>query len=311
MKNFFNLDNINGILHTFIKETTIKNLRIIFMAICIALVGNASFAVDSFGRKQPEPYTKTIGSPPSNSYDLHNFIGEDPDIIPSTAKADVRRYLEQGTIYLQTQFDSFCNSLSDRPSLQRYFAQFRIDFFNLPEENRRHHRREISDCQRMDCCANKILEAYQLVLADILKNLKKPEEREAMTLCYRALANEAYKEGLGSNRKADNFMTQKYNQEKAAVSALWQNNSFLRSVPLDHDIEYNKARRLVSKLYTLHYNAAQNMRENSSLRDFSILEKDLRGALNLALNASAIAAMHDCVVPLLNHEECFMGEIAF
>ena len=262
--------------------------------------------------KDSEPYTKFIGTGGQKDYAFHNFMGEKPDIIPSTAKADVNRYFEQGAAYIQTQFADFYISLSGRADLQRYFAQFNLNFHSeLQAQYHRRHNREISDCEKMDFYANKISEVCGLVLKDIADNLTAPGERDAFILCYRLLANEAYKEALGENRKTENEMTQKYKAERFALFELCKKNSFLSSISFDTDIDYNKCRRLVDRLYTLLYKAAQNMREKSSLHDFSIKEKDLQDALNLALNASALSAMHDRVSDLLQHEECRMEGLNF
>lgn len=306
---------INSLARTLLEGMNIKNAKkiqaVILCAVLSASCGQSSGWTSSTGGgvKDSEPYTKFIGNGVSKDYAFHNFMGEKPDIIPSTAKVDVNRYFERGAAYIQTQFGDFYGSLSGRADVQRYFAQFNLNFNSELEEHfRRRHKREISDCEKMDFYVNKISEVCGLVLTDIMTNLTSPIEREAFVLCYRLLANEAYKEALGEKRKTDNAMTQKYQQERSAISELWQKNSFLRSVPLDNYTDYN-SRRLVDRLYTLLYKAAQRMRETSSLRDFSIKEKDLQNAVNLALNASALAAMHDSVAELLQHNECRMERL--
>ena len=254
----------------------------------------------------PSPYSKKIGTR-LNVYVFHNFIGENPDIIPSTAEDDVRRYVDQGVIYLQKQFDDFYNSLSGRTGVQRYFARFKMDFSNLPEKNKKYGPgHKFSDCEKIDFYASKISGVCEPVMAEILTNLPNPAKHDAMILCFRVLANEAYKEGLGNFRKSDNEMMKKYNAERADILALWSKNSFLESVPLERDLdttlESRRCARTIDRLYTLLYNATDNMQDsNKILRELSL--KDLQNFITLALNASSLAAMHDFVSPLLKHEE--------
>ena len=250
------------------------------------------------------PYSKKIGSI-YNTYIFHNFIGEEPDIIPSTAKADVNRYLEQGVSYLQSQFDDFYESVSDRAGVKRYFAQFNIDFSDVPKIRQGHYSRERSECEKMDYFINKISEVCEPVMTEILNNLPK-NEHDAMVLCYRVLANEAYREGLGNKRKSNNKMMDKYNQERADISVLWEVNNFLKSISLendlDHRLESRRCARTADKLYTLLHDAANKMQQsNPILEDINM--KDLQYFITLALNASSLAAMHDFTEELLKHDE--------
>ena len=268
------------------------------------------FGQDDTADSPSDPYSKKIGSV-YNIYLFHNFIGEEPDIIPSTAKEDVKRYLEQGVTYLQSQFDDFYESVSDRAGVQRYFAQFKIDFSDVPEIKEGRCTRERSDCEKMDYYINLISEVCEPVMTEILNNLPKSDEHDAMILCYRVLANEVYREALGSSRNSSNTMMEKYNKERTAISALWDGNSFLKSISLESDLdpslESRRCARTADKLYTLLHNAANSMKEsNKILGELSM--KDLQYFITLNLNASSLEAMHDFTAPLLKHEECFKND---
>ena len=251
--------------------------------------------------KEPEirptdPYDKKFGNGQLTYYIFHNFMGQEPDIIPSTAAADTEHYLDKGIIYIQTQYDNFDESLQDRPKLQRYFAQ--VTF--TPEIKTTRRKREYTVSEKMDYYINQISVSCELVMTDIVKNLTEPQEREAFILCYRVLANEAYKEGLGSLRnETDNQMMKKYKSEREAVSALWSENEFLKSVNLENDIENRKLLNTTGRLYTLIHNAVLNMQKSTITEDIKI--KDLQNLINLALNESSLKAMHDYTAELLKH----------
>lgn len=253
-----------------------------------------------------DPYNRTIGSI-YNTYIIHNFIGKEPDIISSTAKADVKRYLELAIDYLQNQFDDFYQSVSDRAGVKRYFAQFNLDFSDMPREGRHHHKHPLSECEQVDYYINKISEVCEPVKVDIIQNLSRAEESEAFILCFRVLINEAYKEGLGNNINSNSDMMKKYTQERAEISLLWNENNFLKSFSLDKDLdnslESQRCHRIADKLYTLLHNATINMQaSNTILAELSM--KDLQYFITLALNIGSLTAMHDCATLFLNHDVC-------
>ena len=203
MMKSFTLVAIYGLAHALLEGMNIKNAKKIQAVILCAILSASCVQSSGWtsstggGVKDSEPYTKFIGNGPYKDYAFHNFMGEKPDIIPSTAKADVNRYFERGAAYIQTQFGDFYGSLSGRADVQRYFAQFNLNFNSeLEEQFRRRHKREISDCEKMDFYVNKISEVCGLVLADIMNNLPSPDERGAFVLCCRLLANEAYKKSV-------------------------------------------------------------------------------------------------------------------
>ena len=268
------------------------------------------FGQDDVAESLSDPYSKKIGSV-YNTYVFHNFIGEDPDIILSTAKDDVSRYLELGVTYLQAQFDDFYDSVSERAGVKRYFAQFKIDFSDVPEIKEGHHSRERSDIEKIDYYFTKISEICEPVMTEILDNLTKSDEHDAMILCYRVLANEAYREAIGNNRNTDNTMMEKYNQERASIEVRWSENSFLKSISLERDLDSSLSSRhcarTADKLYTLLHNAANNMQGTNKVLD-ELSMKDLQYFITLTLNSSALAAMHDVTSSLLKHreEDCSM-----
>ena len=181
--------------------------------------------------------------------------------------------------------------------MQRYFSQLT---FKPIDQNVRHYFHTPN--AQMDYYINQISKSCELVMADIVKNLNQPADREALILCYRVLLNEAYKEGLGNKYNSNNPI---YNNEKDAIAALWANNSRLKSVVLDNDINKNQCRQTVNKLYTLLYSAESKMHDNSLWRDLKL--KDLQAVIALSLNTSSLAAMHDYTAEFLNHQICGMN----
>lgn len=285
-----------------IRNTILCSLLISWLSVFFGCEPTENYNPYKTPEVQPyEPYDKKIGNGQLTYYIFHNFMGQEPDIIPSTATADTESYLEKGILYLQTQYGSFSENLADRPNLQRYFAQVT---FSPEIKNNHHHKREYTVSEKMDYYINQISDSCELVMTDILENLDEPHEREAFILCYRVLANEAYWEGLGKVRESSNKMMEKYKLERASISDLWIKNQFLRSVDLENDIENRKLLNATGKLYTLIHNAVLNMQKNSITEDIKL--KDLQNFINLALTESSLKAMHDYTAKLLRHteEEC-------
>ena len=306
-----NIQNLRAIINRFSKGARKNAKRVLGAALTATLLTSCNPAVQfEYGETQleeqavqlSEPYSKTIGN---RDYVFHNYIGEQPNIIASTAKTDVANYLDKGVSYLQKQFDNFNRSLINRPNLQRYFAQFDFDFSNLPTK---HYHHEITAHEKMDDMVNKINDICTPILHDIASYLNTDEEREAFNLCYRVLANENYKEAIGVARDKDNAMMRKYSDEQAQISNLWSQNNVLKSVPLDRDIhaETFKYQRVTDEMDTLLLKSAMNMRDTTLLQDIKL--EDLQGVINLHLNISSLTAMHDLTTALLQHKNCQINQ---
>lgn len=73
-------------------------LNIIFLVECDGTYNTSTQKKEDI--KPSDPYSKEVGNGILTYYIFHNFIGEEPDIIPATANDDVENYLNNGvTIY--------------------------------------------------------------------------------------------------------------------------------------------------------------------------------------------------------------------
>lgn len=256
--------------------------------------------------KLHKPYSKKIGN--TKAYTFHNYIGEEPSIYTGTAEADADYYLNEGVSYLQSQFNEFYQTLSNRPGLQQYFAQYNSDFTNLPI---RHGHRETTANEKMDYLVNKISDTCIPILTEIANCSYNNADRKAFILCYRVLANENYKEAIGNARdNNNNDMMRKYNTEQAYISALWPQNDVLKSVPLNKDIYLDldkfKYNRITAVMHTLLSKSNPKICSNPLLQDITV--EDLENVISLSLNARSITAMHDYVSTMSTHENCQMND---
>lgn len=110
--------------------------------------------------------------------------------------------------------NDFETSLANRPAAKNYFS----NCTNALKSNRYYHINEtnpggLNFDNLIDC--NNEQTAY--IFADIIKNLPTVDERYAFRECYRILANEAYKEGLGTSRNGSNSYMTKYQKEKDSI----------------------------------------------------------------------------------------------
>lgn len=240
------------------------------------------------------PYDKTIGN---RTYTFHNFIGQEPDIIASTAENDIARYNDMSVLYLQEKFDIFNQSIAGSPNLQRYFARFNIDFSKLPEK-RHHHNHKITESEKTDYRINQMSAALAPVFADMVKYSKNAEHREALILIMRTMANEARKEGTAHN--ADLTV---YRQERTAISKQWLQNDFLKTVNLDKDLDQNKCNSIAGKLYTLHFEIVKNMQQKDKILG-DINYHYLQDLTNLFFLGVGLDAAHDYTVTYVNHTNC-------
>lgn len=110
--------------------------------------------------------------------------------------------------------NDFETSLANRPAAQNYFYEYTNaalgnEYNNI--ENRH------PGGSNFDFLININNLNSKYIFADIIKNLPTVDERYAFRECYRILANEAYKEGLGTSRNGSNSYMTKYQKEKDSI----------------------------------------------------------------------------------------------
>ena len=255
---------------------------------------------------QSTPYDKQYGDRFRGIYTFHNFIGEEPDIIAASAKSDLEKYLYHGVAYLQAQFNGFSQSVADRPNIQRYFAQITFN----PEIEQKHHRQnDLSAIEKLDYYINQLAESFELVMTDIINNLRDSDEKEAFVLCYRIMVNEAYREGLGKARNSNNAMMEKYKREREEVLELWNKNKFINGHSLVRDIDNPMTRSryssTIDKIAWLIKAANKDLHDKREYNNFyaELTEKDLWNFFNLTLNIGSLQAMHDYTAKLMRHKD--------
>ena len=110
--------------------------------------------------------------------------------------------------------NDFETSLANRPAAQNYFYEYTNaalgnEYNNI--ENRH------PGGSNFDFLININNLNSKYIFADIIKNLPNIDTRRAFQNCYRILANEAYKEGLGTSRNGSNSYMTKYQKEKDSI----------------------------------------------------------------------------------------------
>lgn len=236
-----------------------------------------------------EPYDKVIGN---RNYIFHNFMGEEPDITNATIDTDVRHYLDLGQTYLQERFASFHETLQDRPALQTYFQNF--TYQNIIYQH---------NCGRdLDRTVNQVSALCEPYLVDIVKNLDSKTDREAFTLCYRVLASETYREGLGKYRNDADLMD-KYHDERDSIMADMANHEDLQSINYQYDVDTRHCKQITDHLDILLARVVDKM---SGRFNGEITIKELRQVVNLALTTNSLEAMHDYNQTTLKHRFCRM-----
>ena len=138
------------------------------------------------------------------------------------------------------------------------------------------------------------------IFADIIKNLPTRDERRAFQNCYRILANEAYKEGLGSYRNGSSALMTKYQKEKDSIALLievgliYDGFQSFQNIDLEQEYGANNFANITNLLDSLIDTATTNMNQSASLGLNGELEsQDLRQIVNLTIANQALTALHD------------------
>ena len=135
-----------------------------------------------------EPYDKAIGN---GNYILHNFIGENDKLTAENIVDGTNHYLGKAETYLKDLASNWNESMKDRPAAQNYFADLITAVQNDNSFN----------TAGFDEAVSIISANAKPYFVDIVKNLDDIGYQNAFYYCYRILANESYKEGLGSYRQ--------------------------------------------------------------------------------------------------------------
>ncbi len=249
-------------------------------------------------------YDKTIGNYGSN-YNMHNFMGETPTLITDytdkntqakTAAKSVNAYLSEAKTYTENLADKLNQSLNGRPAAQNYFN----NIINTMKSNSYFHIDETNTGgQNFDSAVTKNAYPCNSVFADIIKNLDNTTERETFQCCYRILANETYKEGLGNYRNFESPLMDNYNQERNELIALWYKdttNIDLANIYGKNDIKAfdpitDYTDRLLGK-------AVNNI---NAKRNLDLKVADMQQFINISLTAYSLEAMHDYSKNALQH----------
>ena len=193
--------------------------------------------------------------------------------------------------------NDFETSLANRPAAQNYF----YEYTNALKSNRYYHINEIKpgNCD-FDSLINRNNRQSTYIFADIIKNLPTSDERRAFQNCYRILANEAYKEGLGTSRNGSNSYMTKYQKEKDSIVSsiegglIYDGYQSFQNIDLEQEYGANNFANITNLLDSLIDTATTNMNQSASLGLNGELEsQDLRQIVNLTIANQALTALHD------------------
>ncbi len=240
------------------------------------------------GKQYGEPADKIVGN---GNYVFHNFIGEKSDIDQSTVVEDVNHYLTKAETYTLGLIESFSESLEGRPTAQAYFKDFiddeRNNSFKLLVENTANH-------YQLDGALAQLNIPTTPILKDLIRYINNNRDRHLFVTCYQALNNEAYRYGLGYNRK---WLTEFYEKTLNDVLYNWNGSAINNPFDLKDDINANNCRQLTQEMDRIINQIVANMGND-------ITAADLRNFINFSFNAEALSGLHDITKGALNHKSC-------
>ena len=126
------------------------------------------------------------------------------------------------------------------------------------------------------------------------------------------MANEAYKEGLGSYRNGSSALMTKYQNEKDSIASSIENGLYdgyksFQNIDLEQEYGANNFANITNLLDSLIDTATTNMNQSASLGLNGELEsQDLRQIVNLTIANESLSALHDRTANNLKHNSCVM-----
>lgn len=226
----------------------------------------------------------TIGN---GNYVMHNYMshtyGAPVDAENRVELVDV--YLQRAEAYNMGLINDFEASLKGRPDAQAYFNEFinkqkRIDY-------------EQGDNNGFDGVVCQINNYSKPIFEDIIRNLDTRLDRFKFMCYYRALSNEAYKNGFGDDWgvRSTNYDPKKdyeFDKSGAIMDFIDLHAYYNTDTPFDlqNDLENNHCRQITNGLDGLIAGVAPKMGNG-------ITAEDLRKVVNYSFNINALDAMHD------------------
>lgn len=258
-------------------------------------------------------YDKTIGN---GNYNMHNFMGENPTLITDyttqetqtkSAVKNVNAYLKEAKTYTEDLANKLEQSLNGRSGAQAYFKNI---ISTMKNNNYFHINENIPGGQDFDAAVNKNFFAGEYIFTDIIKSLGNDDERRAFEYCYRILANETYKEGLGNYRNFESPLMDSYNDEKELLASRCSNNEEFKKYNIDLANIYQQNKLIkftpITDLTDRLLNKAKTKLNNT--RNLDLQLSDMQQFINISLTLNSLGAMHDYTKGALQHNRgCLMG----
>ena len=205
--------------------------------------------------------------------------------------------------------NNFETSLVNRPAAKNYFSnctnELKANSYYIDEIE--------PGGPNFDFLINRNNRQSTYVFADIIKNLPNIDTRRAFQNCYRILANEAYKEGLGISRNFSNSYMTKYQKEKDSIVSsiegglIYDGYQSFQNIDLEQEYGANNFANITNLLDSLIDTATTNMNQSASLGLNGELEsQDLRQIVNLTIANESLSALHDRTANNLKHNSCVM-----
>ena len=242
-----------------------------------------------------EPYDKVIGN---GNYILHNFVGENTVFTAERVVDATKYYLGKADTYVKGLADDLDQSLAARPAAKNYLN----DYVTTIENINTFYQSNPADC--LNNFANIIAGKAKPYITDIIKNLGTSNDRYAFYTAYRILANESFKEGLGTYREFSSSQMEAYEEEKNFLIELAEADKEDEGPFVDVDIEkdystnnFAQTTAIMDNLLTM---AAQN-------RGLDLQASDLRQIINLTMKTNALYSMNQLVEKNLQHSSCAMS----
>ncbi len=241
------------------------------------------------------PCDKTLGN---GNYILHNFIGEESNVLRANQMAkDVNYYLGKGETYVIGLVDKFSESLQDRPTAQAYFnsfisAQKSNEFQRLNENG--------INPYSFDQTINGIGVPCEPIFEDIIRNIDNNRDRHLLIRGYETVANESFNYGLGQARNGSNVQVDSYNEKREDIYKAWTTGVINNPFDLNDDIDNQNCRQVTNEMAKLLTHVANNMNNG-------VTASDLRQVINISITANSLTAMHARSASALEHTSAGCG----
>ena len=234
----------------------------------------------------------------NGNYILHNFKDNGTAFYAEDTVTAMNKCLSEAESYVKGLANNLDESLNGRAQAKDYFADL---VNNVNADKWFYIDTQATYRETFDIGIDALADAARPYITDIIKNLNTENDRYGFYIAYRVLANESYKEGLGTYFQYGSSQKTAYNNEKDSIISWAEADKTDGGLFTDINLEQAYLNNNFTQVTTLLDSLVTKVANKMSSKNIQV--NDLRQVINLSLTSNSLTGLHDLTAANLNHKK--------